>query len=174
MVMYVLYTDDSIIAGPDQNDIEQVIKEIQLANQNITMEWDIQDFLGIHICRKEDRSIHLSQLQLIEGILKDLRLDGEQMKRKSTTSLSSKILKKQGDSQVFDGSFDYWLVVGKVNYLENSTHADISYIAHQCARFEVDPKKEHGEAIKGLGRYLKGTCDNGLILKPAGISGLEV
>jgi Reverse transcriptase (RNA-dependent DNA polymerase) len=27
-VMYVLYTDDSILAGPDRNDIEQVIKDI--------------------------------------------------------------------------------------------------------------------------------------------------
>jgi hypothetical protein len=67
-----------ILAGPDQNDIEQVIKQIQLANLNITMEGDIQDFLGININRKEDGSIHLSQPQLIEGISKDLRLDGEQ------------------------------------------------------------------------------------------------
>jgi hypothetical protein len=38
----------------------------------------------------------------------------------------------------------------------------------------VNPKKEHGEAIKWLGRYLKGTCNKGLILKPDGVSGLEV
>jgi hypothetical protein len=49
MVMYVLYTDTSISAGPDQNDIEQLIRQIQVANLNITMEGDIQDFLGINI-----------------------------------------------------------------------------------------------------------------------------
>jgi hypothetical protein len=38
----------------------------------------------------------------------------------------------------------------------------------------VSPKKEHGETIKWLGRYLKGTCNKGLILKPDGVSGLEV
>jgi hypothetical protein len=64
--------------------------------------------------------------------------------------------------------------VGKLNYLEKGTHADISYIAHQCDRFTVGPKKEHGEAIRWLGRYLKGTCNKGLILRPDGISGLEV
>jgi hypothetical protein len=52
MVMYVLYTDDSILAGPDRNDIEQVIEDIQLANLNITVEGDIQDFLGLNINRK--------------------------------------------------------------------------------------------------------------------------
>jgi hypothetical protein len=99
-----LYTDDSILAGLDQNDIEQVIKDIQMANLNITVEGDIQDFLGINISRREERSIHLLQPQLIEGILKGLRLDG---KTKTTLSLSSKILKKHKDSQDFDGSFDY-------------------------------------------------------------------
>jgi hypothetical protein len=47
LVMYVLYTDDSTMAGPDQNDIELVKEQIQLANLNITVEGDIQDFLGI-------------------------------------------------------------------------------------------------------------------------------
>jgi hypothetical protein len=32
MVMYVLYTDDSILAVPDQNDIEQVIKKSSWQN----------------------------------------------------------------------------------------------------------------------------------------------
>jgi Reverse transcriptase (RNA-dependent DNA polymerase) len=50
MVMYILYTDDSILAGPDQSDIEQVIKDIQLTKLNITVEGDIQDFLGIRPC----------------------------------------------------------------------------------------------------------------------------
>jgi hypothetical protein len=62
---------------------------------------------------------------------------------------------------------------GNLN-LEKVTCADISYITHKCARFEVDSKQEHGEVIKWLGRYLIGTCDKGLILKPDGICDLEV
>jgi Reverse transcriptase (RNA-dependent DNA polymerase) len=48
MVMYILYTDNLILAGPDQNEILQVISQIQVANLNITVEGDIQDFLGIN------------------------------------------------------------------------------------------------------------------------------
>jgi hypothetical protein len=129
---------------------------------------------GLNIDRKQDRSVHLSQPQLIKGILKDLRLDGKETKIKTTLSLSSRILTKHEDSEDFDGSFDYQSIVGKLNYLEKGTRADISYIANQCARFAVEPKKEHREAIRWLGRYLKGTCDKGLVLKPDGISGLEV
>jgi hypothetical protein len=116
----------------------------------------------------------LSQPQLIEGILKDLRLNGKDTKIKTTLSLSSRILTKHEDSEDFDGSFDYRSIVGKLNYLEKGTRADISYISQQCARFAVEPKKEHREAIRWLRRYLKGTCDKGLILKPDGVSGLEV
>jgi hypothetical protein len=126
-VVCILYTDDSILAGPDCNDIELVIEEIQAANLNITIEGDIQDFLG----KIKIGKINLTQLQLIEGILKDLRLDGEQTKVKATPSLSSKILRKHEDSEDFDGSFDYRSIVGKLNYLEKGTCADISYITHQ-------------------------------------------
>ena len=37
---------------------------------------------------------------------------------------------------------------------------------HQCAQFVDRPKKEHGDAVQWLGRYLKGTHDKGIILKP--------
>jgi len=45
---------------------------------------------------------------------------------------------------------------------------------HQCARFSSCPKKEHGEAIKWLGRYLKGTRNKGTILRPDKSRQLEV
>jgi hypothetical protein len=61
-----------------------------------------------------------------------------------------------------------------LNYLEKGSRANIAYITHQCARSAIDPKVEHRDAIKWLGRYLKGTRDKGLILNPDGKSGLEV
>jgi Reverse transcriptase (RNA-dependent DNA polymerase) len=48
-VMYVLYTDDSILAGPDKAEIDKVIDDIRKAKLDITVEGDIQDFLGINI-----------------------------------------------------------------------------------------------------------------------------
>jgi hypothetical protein len=71
-VMYVLYTDDSILAGPDEAEIDKVIEDIKQAGLDITIEGDLQDFLGINIDRKEDGSIHLTQPHLIDQILKDL------------------------------------------------------------------------------------------------------
>ena len=63
--MYLLYTDDSILAGPDNEDIAQVIKDLKGANLDVTDEGNMEDFLGINIERK-DEEIHLTQPHLIE------------------------------------------------------------------------------------------------------------
>ena len=65
-------------------------------------------------------------------------------------------------------------MIGKLNYLERGTRPDISYIVHQCARFTSDPRKEHAQAIRWLGRYLRGTKNEGMILTPNPKKGLEV
>jgi Reverse transcriptase (RNA-dependent DNA polymerase) len=71
--LYVLYTDESLLAGPDAEEINQIIDELQRkAKLAITGEGDLADFLGVNIDRKTDGSIHLTQPHLIEQILKDL------------------------------------------------------------------------------------------------------
>jgi hypothetical protein len=62
-VMYVLYTDDSILAGPDPKEIDQVIEDMKKAKLDITIEGDLQDFLGVNIERKEDGKITLKRKQ---------------------------------------------------------------------------------------------------------------
>ena len=53
--------------------------------------------------------------------------------------------------------------------------SDISYAAHQCSRFVLDPKVEHSEAVRWLGpRYLKGTRNKGTIMQPVPEKELEV
>ena len=58
--------------------------------------------------------------------------------------------------------------------MEKGTRSDIACITHQCARFTSDPKKEHSDAIKRIGRHLKGTRDKGLTMEPNEEKGLEV
>ena len=156
--MYVLYTDDSILSGPDEAELDATIAEIQAAGLGITDEGDIADFLGVHIERKNGE-FHLTQPKLIDSILEDLNLEGDNVHIKDTPMASSRLLSRHLDSPEFDRHFNYRRVVGKLNFLEQSTRGDISYATHMLARFCNDPKREHGEAAKWLGRYLKGTRD---------------
>ena len=173
-VMYVLYTDDSILAGPDPNEIDKIIDDMKKAKLDVTIEGDLQDFLGVNIERKEDGTIHLTQPHLIDQILADLRLDQDHVKVKTTPASSSRLLSRHSDSEPFDDSFNYRSVIGKLNYLERGSRSDIAYITHQCAQFSTDPRKEHGDALRWLGRYLKYTRDRGTILKPVKGKDLEL
>ena len=51
-------------------------------------------------------------------------------------------------------------------YLSGHTRPDITFAVSQCARYSFCPKKSHEEALKRIGRYLKGTKDKGIFMKP--------
>jgi hypothetical protein len=75
--MYVLYTDDSLLAGPSQKEIDQIVIDLKKAKLDITDEGNIEDFLGINIDIRKDSTVHLTQPHLIDQILKTLRMDKE-------------------------------------------------------------------------------------------------
>ena len=58
-------------------------------------------------------------------------------------------------------------------HLAGNIWPDILFAVHQCARFSQRPKKCHGDAVKRIFCYLKGTCDKGLIFEPSGELTLE-
>ena len=68
-VMYVLYTDDYILAEPDLKEVDRAIQDTKKAILDTTIEGDIQDFLGVNIDRKKDGTFHLTQPHLIDQIL---------------------------------------------------------------------------------------------------------
>ena len=96
-VMYVLYTDDSILAGPDEAELKAIVQEIKDAKLDNTVEGKIEDFLGVNIQEKGDK-FHLTQPNLIKSIIKDLgleeRQDGSPVNTKDTPMASSKFLGK--------------------------------------------------------------------------------
>jgi hypothetical protein len=51
-------------------------------------------------------------------------------------------------------------------YLGHS-RPDILFATHQCARYAHSPKQSHEDALICIGRYLKGTLHNGLVLAPS-------
>ena len=88
--IYVLYTDDSILMGPNDQELDDIIRQIADAGLDITEEeGGLEDFLGVNIERTSEGGFHLSQPQLIEQILTDLNLLGENVKIRDTPALST-------------------------------------------------------------------------------------
>jgi hypothetical protein len=72
--LVLIYVDDSIIMGPVKSQVQKIVKRI-LEQFKIQEEGDMCEFIGIELQRKTDGSLMLRQPQLIDSILKDLRMD---------------------------------------------------------------------------------------------------
>ena len=57
----------------------------------------------------------------------------------------------------------YQQLVGKLMYLAFGTRPDIAFVVGQLSKHNVDPRKSHLLAAKGVVRYLCGTMEMGLI-----------
>jgi hypothetical protein len=100
--MYMLYTDDSILTGPD---LEELFKQSGL--EITTEDEGIDDFLGVNIKAKNDGSFILIQPHLIKSILNDLSLNKLNISTKDTPMATSKILSQHPNSPPFDEHFHY-------------------------------------------------------------------
>jgi len=169
--IFLVYTDDGIILDKTEGEIDKCIQDFQ-KYFNVEDQGTLEDYLGVKVTKMEDGSFHLTQPHLIDSILKDLGLldeNGHPRANVTTRDLPSLLTRRIGPDKQgaeFDYEWQYRSVIGKLNFLEKSTRADISYVTHQLARFSSCPKQSHGQAIKHLGRYLLNNRDKGLILKP--------
>jgi Reverse transcriptase (RNA-dependent DNA polymerase) len=170
--IFLVYTDDAIILALDDLTIDQCIADLSTSFSVKQDQGTIEDYLGVQVTQLSDGSFKLLQPHLIDRILRDLGLinaDGQPMpnvKSLCTPSLLTKLIGPDPHGAPFDYPWHYCSLIGKLNFLEKSTHVDISYPVHQCARFMESPKQSHGIAIKRIGRYLLDTRDKGLIIKP--------
>ena len=116
-VIYVLYTDNSIIMEPTNALIQAVIDNIKKIGLNMTDEGSIEDFLRVNITHLNDSSIHFHQPHLIDQILQDLNIQ-KNTTTKKVPAKSTAILSRHSSSPHHDNSFNYKSIIGKLGYLE--------------------------------------------------------
>jgi hypothetical protein len=161
--VFIVYTYDTIQLGLDKYEIDLLVKRLGKSFK-IEDQGDLSDYLGIKIERKPDGTLEWTQPTLMQLILKDLKLDGEEIKGrqnkpniKPIPAHTSVPLTDHRDSPDHNPKdFEYHQVIGKLLYLEKSTRPDISCAVHQCARHCDYPKIQHTAAVKRIGRYLLG------------------
>jgi hypothetical protein len=177
------YVDDTILIDPSNKEIDKIIHQLRELKFDVQDEGQIEDFLGVRIRQGEDGTIEMTQPHLIDQILQDLKLidkpgangNGRYApKALDTPATSTTILERDPDGEAHSAEWSYRSVVGKLNYLEKSTRPDIAYSVHNAARFSSDPRACHSSAIKRIVRYLLGTRDKGMIIKPDPSRSLEV
>jgi hypothetical protein len=75
----IVYTDDTILLGPDKDEIDHLVKRLGKTFK-IEDQGNLSDYLGIKIEKKPDGMLEWTQPTLTQSILKDLKLDGEEIK----------------------------------------------------------------------------------------------
>ena len=103
-------------------------------NLNIEDQGDIADYLGINFNYEQNGTIVMSQPQLIDQLIVDVKFKNTK-NLPDTPALSTHILQRDENASSFNKHFHYRSVVGKLNYLEKGTRPDIWYATHQCAHF---------------------------------------
>ena len=126
-------------------------------------EGELSAFLGIKIEQKGENEFYLSQPGLIAKVLEAA---GMADCNPNATPSSQEPLGPDLEGDKMDETWEYALIIGMLMYLANNTRPDIAYAVHSCARYTHHQRKSHGTAVKHILRYLKGTADKGMVIKP--------
>jgi len=160
------WVDDCLWMGRDGKALDELIRRMKdERGMDLKVEsYDVSAFLGIQFTRK-GHSIELKQDGLLNKILEDCgMLDCNSI----STPADATTLGKDTTGAPFNESWNYRSVVGKLLYLAGNSRPDIAFAVHQVARFSHDPRQSHAVAIKRICRYLQGTKDRGLVMRPTG------
>jgi hypothetical protein len=162
-MVILTYCDDCLFFHRNQSAIDKVIDALREDRLSLTVEEDIFSFLGVEVVNKEGNEIELLQKGLIDKVLKTCGMINCNTKE---TPANPVPLGTDSMGPRWDADWDYSSVVGMLMYLCSNSRPDIQFAVHQCARFTHCPRKSHEQAIVRICRYLKGTRDRGLCLKP--------
>ena len=171
-VICLIYVEDALLFYKDATAIDELKRRMNEENVPFREEEDVAGFLGVHIDRRSDNTIHLTQSGLAKQIVDTMHLDNSETKAVESPCLD--YLPIDEDGEPAHGEFSYPSVVGQLNYLAGHTRCDITLATSQVARFVHNPKRSHELALIRIGQYLKGTLDKGLILKPTALNQLQV
>ncbi len=120
--------------------------------------------MGVGIKKLHNGSYKFTQHALIDAIINNIGINDS--RKKPVPAKVSLRLHAFKDEPTFDLIFNYRSVVGKLNYLAQTTCPDIMYANRQITKYSSDLHQSHGVAILYLVCYLKKTRELGIRFKP--------
>ncbi|CAH9134340.1 unnamed protein product [Cuscuta epithymum] len=108
------------------------------------------------------KGLFLSQHKYVSDLLSRFHLHTHKSVR---TPLATRTSLSPTDGELFADATEYRSMVGTLQYL-TLTRPDITYVVHLVSQFMHAPRTTHLVAVKRISRYLQGTLDHGLWLRP--------
>jgi hypothetical protein len=110
-------------------------------------EESVAGYLGVHIERRDDGTIHLTQKGLADKTIDSLHLSVDEISPVDTPCTKYVPPTIDEDGELAHGEFSYPSVVGKLNYLQDHSRPDSTLATSQVACFVHSPKRSHEVAL---------------------------
>ena len=162
-IYLVVYVDDIVITGSDQEGIQRLKQH--LFNHFQTKDLGkLKYFLGLEIAQSS-LGVIMSQRKYALDILEETGM--LECKHVDTPmDLNVKLVPGQGEPLRDPGRYQR-LVGGKLNYL-TITRPDISFLVSMVSQFLQSPCDNHWDAMIYILRYIKGTPGQGMLYEDRG------
>lgn len=159
----LVYVDDILLSTSPSSPLkDSIIKQLE-ASFEMTKTDSSTQILGLKLQRdRSKRVIKLNSPAYINGVLARFQMtDAHPI---ALPLQSGERLSKSGRALTSTTQQNYQALVGCLMWAMISCRPDICHAVGQLSRFGSDPKEEHWLAAKRVLRYLKGTCNHGIVL----------
>ncbi|KAJ4764474.1 Gag/pol [Rhynchospora pubera] len=156
----LVYVDDIIVTGSSSSGVATLIATLQnrFALKDLG---PLHFFLGIAVHHNKAGML-LSQKKYILDLLCRTHMANAQP---VSTPMAVNMSLSKYDGEPFHDPKLYRAVVGALQYI-TITRPDITFPVNKCSQFMHSPTSVHWTSVKRILRYLKGSVDHGLLLKP--------
>ena len=172
-VMCLVCVDDTLLFMRNIKDIDATLHRLSTHEQKMALEIedDVAGFLGVHVVRDEDSgSDALTQTGLINKIVEALGCQD----LPPVFTPADRTLGRDEDGDPPNCAFNCTSVIGVLWCVYGHSQPDLGFAVSQAAGHAFQPKRSHELALIRIGQCLKGTADQGLIMKPIEFERFEV
>jgi histone deacetylase 1/2 len=156
----LIYVDDIIITGSNNKSLEAFISQLNLAFSLKDL-GNLHYFLGIEVYR-DNSGMYLKQTKYIRDLLKKFNM--ENASSCPTPMVTGRQFTTKGE--LMSNPTHYRQAIGALQYLTN-TRPDIAFAVNKLSQYMSSPTIDHWQGIKRILRYLHGTTNLGLHIKPS-------
>ena len=167
MLLLLVYVDDILIIGGSQDDVQKIIKDLQIQFALKTL-GSVNYFLGFEVIQTSS-GLHLSRSKYAADLLQKANM-AEAKPCPTPMCLSNNF--STTDSELFSQPSLYRSTIGALQYL-TMTRPDLAFSVNKLSQFLQAPTVAQWNACKLFLRYVKGTLSHGLFFKPAPFLALE-
>nr|KYP50444.1 Retrovirus-related Pol polyprotein from transposon TNT 1-94 [Cajanus cajan] len=156
----LIYVDDIIITGSSSSFLSSFIKQLNImfALKDLG---SLHYFLGVEACR-DASGLYLKQTKYVLDLLKKFNL--EHVSSCPTPMVTGRSLSEE--AELMKNPTLYRRAIGVLQYLTN-TRPDIAYSVNRLSQYMQAPTTIHWQSVKRVFRYLKGTMNHCLHIKPS-------